>query len=333
MDMKKNLLLLFILSSFSVFSQNEYYIETNSDVSNQKLNITEEQKIIIENFPFIPVCEWNNTFKFTSKIKDSELYNESQFYKFNESEKLRNKDIIGKIFYFYSIEDRVDTLTYGSIFYGKNILFTDNNDEMYIYQYKGAPSDFCSEKTRVPRLIFLNDIDKARELFIGQKLYILTDYWRSDDTLIVDDTQKFVPVTILNIGVGGTDGYYKFVFKAQNEKEYFVNIKLSETNTNRSYSSPDYKQIVYMDFDYAFSLKDPKLKYPKITPSTWALIQNGKVKLGMTKTECELSLGVPDHKDKYSDKYGKRETWVYEYKYGGNIYYYFKNGKLTSIQN
>lgn len=59
------------------------------------------------------------------------------------------------------------------------------------------------------------------------------------------------------------------------------------------------------------------------------LIMDGKVKLGFTKAMCEEAWGKPSDINKSSGSWGTSEQWVY----GNGNYLYFKNGKLTSIDN
>lgn len=59
------------------------------------------------------------------------------------------------------------------------------------------------------------------------------------------------------------------------------------------------------------------------------LIIQGKVKLGFTKKMCKEAWGEPSEINKSTGSWGVHEQWVY----GLGSYLYFKNGKLTSIDN
>ncbi|MCR5623181.1 MAG: hypothetical protein K6G18_15175 [Treponema sp.] len=56
-------------------------------------------------------------------------------------------------------------------------------------------------------------------------------------------------------------------------------------------------------------------------------ILEGKVNLGMTREECELSWGKPKDINRTTNKYGTSEQWVYS-----DNYLYFDNGILKAIQ-
>lgn len=59
------------------------------------------------------------------------------------------------------------------------------------------------------------------------------------------------------------------------------------------------------------------------------LILAGKVKIGFTKAMCEIAWGKPEKINTTITNSVKYEQWVY----GLGTYLYFKNGKLTSIQD
>lgn len=83
-------------------------------------------------------------------------------------------------------------------------------------------------------------------------------------------------------------------------------------------------------------LKDNYFVFPKVIAdkviakngrSTWHMIVNGKVKVGMSKELCLLSWNEPKTINKTIVAGGTTEQWVYE-----ENYLYFKNDILTAIQ-
>lgn len=84
-------------------------------------------------------------------------------------------------------------------------------------------------------------------------------------------------------------------------------------------------QLVLLSQNVFLSIS-PKVKYKNIR--FWNLINEGKVQIGMTKLEAELSWGKPNDINKSTGSWGVHEQWVYD-----DSYLYFENGKLTSIQN
>lgn len=99
-------------------------------------------------------------------------------------------------------------------------------------------------------------------------------------------------------------------------------------------------EIAYLNMNYTadtadsrnfaaiFYLTDPKIKYPNITDENWALIQQGRICLGMTKEECRLALGNPDDVDAGKTPSQTMDLW----KYGDGTYLMFTDGLLTRFR-
>jgi len=87
-----------------------------------------------------------------------------------------------------------------------------------------------------------------------------------------------------------------------------------------------YEEFKKEEADAAKRKKSLISKYGKVNAQT---ILNGEVKIGFTKAMCREAWGEPDNINTTSNRYGTSEQWVYR----DGSYLYFKNGKLTSIQN
>lgn len=332
--MKKYILLLFLYIPVLLFSQNEDYIVSTKNIEEKQDNVilTEEQKFIKENFPFIPLCELSKGDKFTTTdILRSFIF---VLKEKNSTEVIPKNEKNNKVFYFEGIDTVRVSLSIPGTF--KTLLhfnFVSSDSISYYYEYTKSINDACNPENKLYGLIFLNDVDKARNLLIGKTLYINENMRKTgNDDLYFG--KKYVPVKIVNIGICEDKiGLYKFIFTDGDSKEYYVNCRLSGTNDYME----DYELSIYSHsnptFDKMFSFKDPKLKYPQISNINWKLIQKGEIKIGMTKLECELSYGYPDRVNETNNKYGKSEQWVYEYSIGSKVYLYFRNGRLTSIQD
>lgn len=72
------------------------------------------------------------------------------------------------------------------------------------------------------------------------------------------------------------------------------------------------------------------MKNPALTPSLIIAIKKGNIYIGMSAKTVELIKGKPDDINRTTNAYGVREQWVYR---SQGEYYYFDNGKLTSVQN
>lgn len=83
--------------------------------------------------------------------------------------------------------------------------------------------------------------------------------------------------------------------------------------------------------------------HPELNSETRECILNSKnqyhhqLKLGMTKDEVIAAIGSPDDINRSIGSWGVREQWVYGGLIGGtyfpSIYFYFSDGRLTSLQD
>jgi|GEM_PF-3751381 len=89
---------------------------------------------------------------------------------------------------------------------------------------------------------------------------------------------------------------------------------------------------IVVDYDY---LAENFVYYKEYnwSKSVWNSIKNQQVFIGMTKDMAILSWGKPDEINKDIGSWGVHEQWVYNVGDYRNNYLYFKNGRLSSIQN
>ena len=78
------------------------------------------------------------------------------------------------------------------------------------------------------------------------------------------------------------------------------------------------------NFDRLFSFTDPRRSYPRITDATWQKIIRSQVEAGMTRDECRLALGAPDHIDRGATPGAQLERWTYD----NGVYLIFEDGIL-----
>ena len=76
-----------------------------------------------------------------------------------------------------------------------------------------------------------------------------------------------------------------------------------------------------------YRLSAPTTSYPAISDENWALIQKGKIRLGMTKEECRLSLGNPTSTDSGHDYSSTIDIWKYE----DGTFLRFQDGLLIDL--
>lgn len=131
---------------------------------------------------------------------------------------------------------------------------------------------------------------------------------------------------IIKIPAGETvfvfDWYKKPYFKAV-YKENIGYISRSSLNKNAKIESIINKKIAE---------KNPKLARltKEYGEQNAVRIIKGEYWIGMTDKMAKASLGYPNDINKSTGSWGVHEQWVYSYK---DIYLYFENGELTSIQD
>lgn len=175
-----------------------------------------------------------------------------------------------------------------------------NNGKTILYPCN-AGAETAAEKIvsdDVPMLIDLDMVDTANRLLKGKTLWTRSPLWYDADDHRHEGV-KFIPVTIDSVTTGN------FVFP----------LKVAATTTDGQHI------FFYMNFGYApsesrsfnnlFYLSDIKDKYPGINRQTWKLIQEGKLKAGMTKEECRLSIGNPSDTDSGHNWSQTLDIWKY----------------------
>jgi len=214
---------------------------------------------------------------------------------------LYNVDIADKKLILIAIDDEVvhfkDSL---------GTLYTDNLFQGTLYQ-----------------MCLISDIENARKLFSGKKLWLNKPYIIINPDSIRSDNNKinnirFDPVTVFNVTAGmGDYASVRFWVKTDKNENGFLDMSVSGTNAG-------FKQEYF--FDKFFFTEDPKLKY-HFSPATWQDIKAGRLTLGMDKDAVWLTLGIPKamNNSKASDGL---DQWVYP-----TQYLYFRNNKLEDIRN
>lgn len=155
----------------------------------------------------------------------------------------------------------------------------------------------------IPALIDLDLINLVDSLIGGREFWIKSNLWYDDKDNPLQG-RKYVPVKIIKVLPGNIFFPIKIIFmdeETKNIANLYMNIKGSTGLGAESRTFPS-----------LFFIQDPRLNYTSIPDETWRLIQNGKVKLGMTKEECRLSLGNPPDVDSGHDWNNTIDIWRYK---------------------
>ncbi len=168
----------------------------------------------------------------------------------------------------------------------------------------------------IPSFVDWDDVATARDLFLGKRLYILTNQWYDEDNQLFT-SRKLIPVTVTAVSPGNSvlPLALSFVDEQGNKGKVFMSVK-----------SSSYTQI--LTFDRLFSFADPRAKYESISDEAWDAITRGKVITGMTKEECRLALGLPSEVVKIPTYSGLKEQWIYN----TGTYLLFSDGLLSAFR-
>ena len=189
----------------------------------------ELQDFVSKNFRFRSMCDWQEGMRFMVVPEKYDLVVNT----FRDAE--TNKEVSnGKL--------RYKIMVYRNHTKGSNgreqINFVCQDDgRIYYYELpNGDFEDYCYGKQGVPTLAYLDDVDKARELLLGQTLitrqpifYIDTQYEGDgmEEVRIPENTE----VVVKHIGVGTRKYPVKIIVEdPKTGKEFFQHVVMSGTN-------------------------------------------------------------------------------------------------------
>ncbi len=197
------------------------------------------------------------------------------------------------------------------------IIFLRNNDNLFSYNTNLPPARALAEigSDALPILIDIDMVNSSRELLKGKRLWTRTPL--SYDSKGSRKTgKKYIEVKVNEVSVG--DMVFPLTLQVEDMDGNVSNILMNTGVTgNESRSFPN-----------LFYLSDIKNKYPHISEENWNLIQEGKVRNGMTKEECRLSLGSPADVSVGHDYSQTLDLW----KYNNGIVLYFEDGLLVNFR-
>ena len=111
----------------------------------------------------------------------------------------------------------------------------DDHRDYYYELPSGTFDDYCFGKLGVPTLAYLDDVDKARELLLGQELLTRTEFFREDTEYDGDGFRevrypKNKVVTVKEIGVGTRAFPVKIIVEDEEGNQFYQNVTMSKTN-------------------------------------------------------------------------------------------------------
>ena len=199
---------------------------TATDVSSQD---AEPKDFMGKNFRYYSMCDWKEGMRFMVVPEKYDLlvgtFHDANTGKEASSARLRHHIMVYK---------GHELMTNGR----EHVNFyceTDNKN--YYYELpSGSFDDYCYGKLGVPTLAYLGDVDKARELLLGQPLITRTQFFRIDTEYDGDGYQevkypKNRLVTVKAIGVGTRAFPVKIIVEDENGEQFYQNVAMSKTNS------------------------------------------------------------------------------------------------------
>lgn len=275
--MKKAFILsaLLIAATCGINAQNDYIVLTKGakKVANANPNAApgeegqqeeeEPEDFIGKNFHYYSMCSWAEGMKFMVMPERRDLivntFVDAETGKEVGSGSLRHKVLIYK-------ELKQDD--------GYSRLYFDcpENQKKYYFQVPfGSYEEYCNGKLGIPTLAFLGDVDKAREVLLGQTVTTQTNKYYADSHsnaggVEAVDVEKNSLVKIVAIGAGTRSFPVKIICEDKTGRQFFMNVAISNTNSGMDDADFEKDDKVH-SFYGAFGLLDPdaarKGKYGK----------------------------------------------------------------------
>lgn len=214
----------------------------------------------------------------------------------------------GKLFYFSGVDSKqTPDLKEECV-----IVFSDGKED-YTYGTGKSLHDAMEEidSSKLPLLIDVDLIDEWKQKLSGRTLWTRSNLWY-DANNHRKDGLKFAEVKVVDV-VPATGDFPMNVEIRHGDDTAFIRMNYtSDKSDSRNFAA-------------IFFLSDPRIKYPGISDENWALIQKGKVREGMTKEECRLSIGYPDELQSGHSTSQTMDIW----QYSNGTYLFFSDGLLT----
>lgn len=200
-----------------------------TDAAASEEESAEPQDFVSKNFRFRSMCDWQEGMRFMVIPEKYDLI-VSTFHDAETNKEVGNGKLRHKIMVYRNH-------TTGSN--GRehiNFVCQDDGRAYYFELPYGDFENYCYGKFGVPTLAYLDDVDKARELLLGQTLitrqpifYIDTQYEGDavEEVKIPENTE----VVVKHIGVGTRKFPVKIIVEdPKTGKEFFQNVVMSRTN-------------------------------------------------------------------------------------------------------
>lgn len=238
--MKKAILLLTMLcyGTLNLIAQTDYIVTTPSD---QGAPASEEEQFIKANFPLVLLCKWTPGMKFMFVPSRRDLL--LPILSVYDTEKdADNNSLRHKILTFTGTEEKVQQIA-NEINYSTRFLF-ETEGKKYYYEVKNARlEEICQKNPRayINGFVYLKDVDTAKDLLIGRKIYVQSESVRVDDSNSYAGYREIAfpansEVIVTAVGVGSQAYPVKIIFRDTEGHSYYLEVALSRTNSGMDVS-------------------------------------------------------------------------------------------------
>ena len=234
--MNRTKLMLTVISMFfalMVSAQGDYMVTT---ASQNEAAAGDETQFTVRNFPYYTICNLQAGQKFMMIVEDNHGF-VSVLKSSATGREVSNSKLQHKILEFQGTEE-VRKETYSGESVATHFIF-ESEGEKYYHEVKGkALADICGSNPRaaIYNMVFLGDVDIARELLMGKTLYTKVATARVDEGGAGTGSREVniarnLEVTVTAVGVGTRECPVKIVFEDRNGNKYFRNVMFSKTNS------------------------------------------------------------------------------------------------------
>lgn len=241
-------------------AQNDYLVTTSPA---QDTFLGEEEQFISTNFPMQLLCKWTAGMKFMFIPSSRDMFL-PLLSSYEDDKEVDSSLLKHKILTFIGTEEKSQEITNGT--YNTTRFIFEYEGKKYYHEIKNIRLDeLCDKFPRscINGLVYLQDVDTAKELLIGRKVYIQSGYVRIDDANNYTGYKELsIPVnteaTITAIGVGNQVCPVKIIFTDSQNRSFYLELAISRTNSGMDVSNFQAdKKMKY--FSNAISFTDKKL--------------------------------------------------------------------------
>lgn len=226
-----------MLCTSSLLAQSDYIVTTidtpaDSDSTATRATASSpEEAFLAEHFPYLSLCDWRPGMRFLVVPGQDDVY----FRLFTDS--ITGHEVGPGELKHKTMEYRgYDITSRGWI---RLNLYCVDSQRPYYYEIRNfAFDDYCRrvQGGGVPSLVYLGDVDRARELLIGHELWLKTTIaYRDNPSSSEGFTEVELPqdsrVTVERIGAGTREYPVKIVFRGEDGQLYFNTVAMSCTNS------------------------------------------------------------------------------------------------------